>query len=162
MEASKRAARKFLAELKVINPPAYALLVNNGSALAPGSALLPTSMSAMGFVGAGDWNNTVDTASDPGFWSQVGSVLSQSVNLAIEKEQARQAAKVAEQRARAILAEENARLELMQQQRQTAIQTMELQREQAGISQAFKDLDFSKYQQVGLWVAGGLGLFLVR
>ena len=144
MEASKRAARKFLAELKTINPPAYALLVNNNN---------------MGFVGAGDWEP--DISSEPGFWSQVGSVLSESVSLAIDKEQARQAAKVAEQRARAILAEETARLELMQQQQQTAIQSMELQREQAGIIRAVNDLDFSKYQQAGLWVAGGLGLFLV-
>ena len=144
MEASKRAARKFLDELKTINPPAYALLVNN---------------SGMGFVGAGDWQP--DISSEPGFWSQVGDVLGQTVNLAIDKEQARQAAKVAEQRARALLAEENARLELMQQQQQTAIMAIELQREQAGITQAFSDLDFSKYQTAGLWIAGGLGLFLV-
>ena len=50
MEASKRAARKFLAELKTINPSAYALLVNNN----------------MGFVGAGDWDTTTNTASEPG------------------------------------------------------------------------------------------------
>lgn len=148
MNASQRAAKRFLNELKTINPAAYALLMNNNNKL--------------GFVGAEDWNTPAAVPSTMGsFWTDVGDALSTTVTTAIDKEQARQEAKVAEQRARALLAEEQARLDIALQQQQTAARSIELQREQLSLTQAFKDLEFSGVQTAGLWIAGGLALWLV-
>lgn len=126
---------RFLQRLKMVNPQ--------------GAALIEKRLKQSGLAG---------------FWSDLGGSITDAIGDFATVYRDREIARVKGEEATRIAQEEakrmQAQIELERQQTENLQKQLELQRESAELSKFIRDMEFSKWQKIGLWTVGGLLLFL--
>lgn len=100
-----------------------------------------------------------------GFWGDLGASLGDAIgdfaNVYQDREIARikgkEAARLAQEEAKRM----QAQIELERQQTDNLQRQLELQRESVELSKFVRDMEFSRWQKIGLWAAGGLAALLL-
>lgn len=99
-----------------------------------------------------------------GFWGDLGASITDAIGDFATVYQDREVARIKSKEAARIAQEEAERMqtqiELERQQTENLQKQLELQRESAELSKFIRDMEFSKWQKIGLWTVGGLLLLL--
>ena len=148
--AASIAARNFLATVKRTNPKAYKIIAANVSAINPFNSM------------AGLGEETSDSSSIwGGIFNGIKEVAGISYDLYKDKKIAEEQQKMLEAQAQAALEAEKIRLQQLQAQQQSAAAQVDIARQQSEIQKIMDNVQFSKWQKIGLWTAGGLFSLLI-
>ena len=139
-QSADQAARKFLSAIKKSDPNAYQVIIAEVNR--------PKQMAGMN----GLWDD-IKTG--------IGNLATQGIEFYQNREAARQAQKLAEEQAKTILLEQEAVLKRVQLEQESARIQAEIERERLDLLRIAKDIEFSSVQKIGLWIAAGLGAFLI-
>ena len=155
-DAAAIAAHNFLNTVNKTNPAAYKIIMGNINAINPFNLM----------AGLGE-KLTDNSTSSGGLWNGILTGISEVSNIAFDlykdKKIAEEQQEMLQQQARAALEAENIRLQQLQSRQQSVATQVDIARQQSEIQKIMDNVQFNKWQKIGLWTAGGLiGLLVIN